>query len=154
MIFKRLKNAKPRYKILIGLWICVELISLPAAASVAFAVTGKTAPLVAKPVATMEPGIAQFMVTHSVPFDILVSGTMSDVNIVIEDADTDATLSSTCARFISTHPRIIKTIDASPDPEAPLSNLFITVTYDPAETPDISFDQISFVPPALPCQTV
>lgn len=153
-MFKRLKNAKPRYKILIGLWIGVELISLPAAASVAFAVTGKTAPLVAEPVKTVEPGTAQFMVTHSVPFDILVSGITSEVNIVIEDAHSDTEISSTCARFISTHPRIIKTIDASPDPEAPLSKLFVTVTYDATETPEISFDQISFVPPALPCQTV
>lgn len=153
-MLKRFKNAKPRYKILIGLWIGVELISLPAAASVAFAVTGKTAPLVAEPVETTEPGISQFIVTHSVPFDILVSGIKSEVNIVIEDAHSDTVVLSTCARFISTHPRVIKTIDASADPEAPLSTLFVTVTYDASETPDISFDQISFVPPALPCQTV
>jgi hypothetical protein len=154
VMFKRLKNAKPRYKILIGLWIGVELISLPAAASVALAVTGKTSPLVAEPVATTEPGTAQFMVTHSVPFDILVSGIKSEVNIVVEDTRSDTTVFATCARFISTHPRVIKTIDAAPDPDAPMSKLFVTVTYDPAATPDISFDQISFVPPALPCQTV
>jgi hypothetical protein len=153
-MFKRLRHAKPRYKILIGLWIAAELISLPAAASVALAVTGKTSPLEAEPVETTEPGTAQFVVTHSVPFDILVSGIKSEVNIVIEDARSERVVSSTCARFISPHPRVIKTIDGNADPEAPMSKLFITVTYDPATTPDIRFDQVSFVPPALPCQTI
>lgn len=153
-MFKRLRHAKPRYKILIGLWIAAELISLPAAASVALAVTGKTSPLVAEPIETTEPGTSQFVVTHSVPFDILVSGIKSEVNIVVEDARFETTVSSTCARLISTHPRIIKTIEGNADPDAPMSKLFITVTYDPATMPDIRFDQVSFVPPALPCQTV
>lgn len=153
-MLKRLKNAKPRYKILIGLWLAVELVSLPAAASVAFAITGKSGPLVAQTLETAEPGMAQFLVTHSVPFDVLVSGVTSEVNIMIEDAKSDADVSSACARFVSTHPRVIKTVDAPTDPEAPIGTLFVTVTYDVSETPEISFDEISFVPPALPCQSI
>lgn len=152
VMLRRLKNAKPRYKILIGLWIAVELVSLPAAATVAFAVTGKTSPLIAQTLETTEPGMAQFLVTHTVPFDILVSGIKGEVNIMVEDAKSDADIGSACASFVSTHPRVIKTIDVPTDPEAPIGTLFVTVTYDATETPEISFDEISFVPPALPCQ--
>lgn len=152
-MLRRLKNAKPRYKILIGLWLAIELISLPAAASVAFSITGKSAPLVTQTLETSEPGMAQFLVTHSVPFDILVSGVQSDVNIVIEDAKSETDISSACASFLSTHPRVVKTIDAPANPEDPIATLFVTVTYDIAEIPEISFDQISFVPAALPCQS-
>lgn len=153
-MFKRLKNAKPRYKVLIGLWLAVELISLPAAAGVAFAMVGKSGPVVAEPIETTQPGTAQFLVTHSVPFDILVSGIKSEVNIIVEDARYDMPAMSSCARLLSTHPRILKTIDAPDGPDASASMLFVTITYDAAETPDISFDEISFVPAALPCQTV
>lgn len=139
---------------MIGLWIAIELISLPAAASVAFSITGKTAPLVAQTLETTEPGMAQFLVTHSVPFDVLVSGIKSDVNIMVEDAQSDADMSSSCASFLSLHPRVIKTIDAPANLEAPISTLFITVTYDVSETPQISFKQISLVPAALPCQSI
>jgi hypothetical protein len=153
-MLRRLKNAKPRYKILIGLWIAVELISLPAAASVAFSITGKTAPLVAQSIETSEPGMAQYLVTHSVPFDVLVSGAKSEVNIMIEDAKSEADIASACARFRSPHPRIIKTVDAPTNPDTPIATLFVTVTYDAAETPEISFDQVSLVPAALPCQSI
>ncbi|GHA81963.1 hypothetical protein GCM10009069_01310 [Algimonas arctica] len=153
-MLKRLKNAKPRYKILIGLWIMIELISLPAAASVAFSITGKTAPLVAEPVETTEPGLAQYLVTHSVPFDVLVSGAKNDVNIIIEDAKSERDISSSCVHFLSANPRVIKTIDAPGNPDAPIATLFVTVTYDAGETPDISFEQVSFVPAALPCQSL
>lgn len=154
IMLRRLKNAKPRYKILIGLWIAVELISLPAAASVAFAITGKTSPLVAQTLETAEPGMTQFLVTHSVPFDVVVSGITSEVNIMIEDAKSDASIASSCARLVSLDPRVMTTIDAPTDPQNPTATLFVTVTYDAPETPDIRFDQTPFVPPALPCQSV
>lgn len=153
-MLRRLKNAKPRYKILIGLWIAIELISLPAAASVAFSITGKTPPLVTETLETTEPGMAQFLVTHSVAFDVLVSGINSDVNIMIEDAHSDTGLSSSCVSFLSPHPRVIKTVDANDNPEARVSTLFVTVTYDPTETAQISFEQVALVPAALPCQSV
>jgi len=152
-MFKRLKNAKPRYKVLIGLWLAVELMSLPAAASVAFSMTGKNGPLVAEMIETTEPGMAQFLVTHSVPFDILVSGVTDEVNIKIENAKTDADVSSACASLLSTHPKVIKTVDAPADTDDPIAALFVTITYDAAATPNIRFDQVSFVPTALPCQS-
>jgi hypothetical protein len=152
-MFKRLKNAKPRYKILIGLWLAVEVMSLPAAASVAFSMTGKNGPLVAETIETTEPGVAQFLVTHSVPFDILVSGVTDEVNVIIEDAKSDADVSTACASFLSKHPKIIKTVDAPADTETPIGALFVTITYDEAATPDIHFEQVSFVPTALPCQS-
>ena len=153
-MLRRLKNAKPRYKILIGLWLAFELISLPAAASVAFSFTGKSAPLVAEPIETTEPGTSQFLVSYSVPFDILVSGVKKDVNVLIEDVRDDEAISSSCASFVSHDPRVVKTIDASSELDAPIAAIFVTISHDPAEHPDISFKQISFAPPALPCQQI
>jgi hypothetical protein len=98
--------------------------------------------------------LAQYLVTHSVPFDVLVSGVKNDVNIIIEDAKSEWDMSSSCVHFLSANPRVIKTIDAPGNPEAPIATLFVTVTYDVGETPDISFEQASFVPAAIPCQSL
>lgn len=151
-MLRRLKTAKPRWRILIGLWVLVELLSLPAAASVALSIAGRSAPLMVEPIETNEPGIAQFLVTHSVPFDILVSDMKSEVNVIVEDAKYDRPALTACANLQTTHPRLIKTLDAPKEADTPIANIFVTVTFDPKESPDISFDQISFVPPATPCQ--
>ena len=149
----RLKTASPKWRFLIGLWIAVELLSLPAAAGMAFSFTQPDGPhLVAERLDTSEGGISQFLVTHQSGFDVTVSGVRNDVYIKIEDAHSESVMTSHCAHLLSPDPRIVKTVSAPSDAEDPLGLVYVTLIHSELDTPEILFEPASEWPTALPCR--
>jgi hypothetical protein len=150
----RLKTASPKWRILIGLWIAVEILSLPAAAGMAFSFTQPDDPrLVAERLDTDDVGMSQFLVTHQGAFDVTVSGIENDVYIKVEDAHSEQVMTSHCAHLTSPNPRIVKTVSAPSNPDAPLGLVYVTLIHSELETPEIAFEPASEWPVALPCRT-
>ena len=158
IMLSRFKSASPKLKLLLGLWIAVEILSIPAAAGFAWAFgwpslsQASESPLVAEHLETDIPGTSHYVVTYSSAFDIAVSGTTHPVHVKVEDAHSEIETVSGCAKMVSPSPRVIKTVEAPVQPDRPIGTLFITVTHDADEVPDIEFKRFADLPPALPCQ--
>ena len=157
-MLSRLKSASPKLKIFLGLWLALEVLSIPAAAAFAWAfglpAFGQQAEsqLVAEKLETDIPGVSHFVVTHSDAFDIAVGGASDTVRVKVEDAYQRTPTVSGCARMTGASPRVVKTVAAPPLPEKPIATLFVTVTHDDQITPDIRFETYADLPQALPCQ--
>lgn len=158
IMLSRFKSASPKLKFFLGLWIALEIISIPAAAGFAWAFgwpslsQASESQLVAERLETDIPGTSHFVVTHSSDFDITVSGTVHEVQVKVEDAHNEIATVSACAKMVSQAPRVIKTVTAPALADRPIGTLFVTVTHDLDVIPDIQFARYADAPQALPCQ--
>lgn len=157
-MLSRLKTASPKLKFFLGLWLAVEILSLPAAAAFAWAFgtpslgQGSDSQLVAERLETEIPGVTHFVVTHTSAFDIAVGGTTDIVEVTVEDAHQLTATVSGCGLMNDASPRVIKTVGAPPPPEKPIGTLFVTVKHGLDIVPDIRFENDAGLPEAAPCQ--
>ena len=156
-MLSRLKSASPKVKFFLGLWLAVEVLSIPAAAAFAWAFgLPVTSPamdreLVAERLQTNVPGVSHFVVTHSDAFDIAFSGVTDKVHVTVEDAYQRTPTVSGCAQIAGPSPHTIKTVSAPAHKDKPIGTLFVTVTHDSEREPDIRFESKAEFPEAPPC---
>ena len=157
-MLSRLKTASPKLKFFLGLWLAVEILSLPAAAAFAWAFGmpsighASDSQLVAERLETDIPGVTHFVVTHTNAFDIAVGGTSNVVEVTVEDAHQLTSTVSGCGLMSDALPRVIKTVNAPSHPEKRFGTLFVTITHDVEFRPDIRFESNANLPDAAPCQ--
>lgn len=158
VMLSRFKSASPKLRLLLGLWIALEVASLPLAAGFAWAFgipslgQASDSQLVAERLETDIPGVSHFVVTHSEAFDITIENGVDIVEVKIEDAHQKAETVSGCAQLTSLAARVVKTVEAPPAPDHPIGTLFVTVTHNTDQTPEIGFESLADVPQAIPCQ--
>lgn len=156
-MLSRLKTASPKLKFFLGLWLAVEILSLPAAAAFAWAFgipsigQASDSQLVAERLETNIPGVTHFVVTHTEAFDIAVGGVTNTVHVTVEDAHQLTATTSGCGLINDASPRVIKTVNAPPHPDKPIGTLFVTVTHDAESHPDIRFESDANLREASPC---
>ncbi|MGB6231830.1 MAG: hypothetical protein WBF53_17075 [Litorimonas sp.] len=137
-MLRRLKTVPRKYRFAAGLWIAVELLAIPAAATVALSTGMSGGPeIVAERVNQDQPGTAIYVVTHSEAFSVAVSGTNGAV-LVDSQGTTEplgqARRTSQCSRVEAAQMRIVGAVEA---PEEGFGITIVTVTYDPDTNPDL-----------------
>lgn len=154
-MLSRLKNASPKWRLFFGLWIGLELLSLPAAAGFAFSFQRDgDLPVIVEPLQTDQPGVSQFLVTHFTSLDIAVAHDDADIHVKVEDALTEAVLSTDCVRTVGGSARVVTTVPAPSDAATSAGAVFVTVTHSGTKTPDVLIDAGLDYADALPCQAM
>ncbi|GLQ20118.1 hypothetical protein ACFFUB_03755 [Algimonas porphyrae] len=133
-LFKTLKSRKARW--IIGLWIGMEVLSLPAAAFVA---TNMSLPGFSQPavtwVETGVPGETMLAIRSDSPVMISVTDAVGQVQVITSQA-------VTCLAPGTTHPRIVH---QTRGPQ------IVSLRFDPNYRPDIRVERSVQVPLAQPC---
>jgi hypothetical protein len=150
-MLRRLKTVSPKYKTIAGIWIAIELLSIPAAATVIAAGWTIQPDIIAEQVNQDQPGTAIYIVTHTTAFDVAVQGTVGQVTVDVQGT-TDplgrALRTSHCAQIDTSHIQIVDHVDG---PAEDYATTIVTVTYDADTKPEISLVSKVLAPAAPGC---
>lgn len=153
-MLRRFRTAGPKLKIVLGLWLCVELLSVPAAAQILRQTNGwANRTVTAEALEIGEPGRAKFLITHNVPFDVAVSGLTGNVIIMVENAAPgtgSAFETARCVQVVS--PQLRTVLSRQTDDGAGLQRAVVTLFYDETAEPDIHVEPTIFAPSSQPCE--
>lgn len=153
----RSKATGPKARILIGLWLLSELIALPAAAQIVrHAGIWDTRTVIAEEVEGNEPGKATYLVTHTVPFKVAVSGISGDVIVMVERTQPGGGSTfetADCVRIASGQLQTVLTRNIRLDKNiaSPFQTAFVTLFYDAGAKPDIHVRSDIAAPQGAPC---
>lgn len=156
-MLRRFKTVGPKMKIFLGLWLGLELLSIPAAAQmVRHMKMVDDSVLVAEELDTGEPGKARFLVTHTAAFDVAVSGVTGNIIVMVENAapgNRPAFETAECVSVSSTQLRTVYSQEVSPHQgdTSPYKTAFVTLFYDATAEPDIHLEPKIFAPESKPC---
>ena len=161
-------TTKPRFfrkrSILFGV-IAVELMSIPAAASVAHKVRFEVKPHVAAgQLPSIRDGQSRFLVSSNAPFSVVASGMIGEVDVAVQQRGEIATQSfgeasqlpgprEACAVVLSAHETVIYRADrrtAAQPGSAVDQAVIVTIAHDGA-VPDIEFVTDTAAPEAAGC---
>ncbi|MGB3456633.1 MAG: hypothetical protein WBG08_08335 [Litorimonas sp.] len=151
----KLKSAPPKLRLFLGVWLGLELLSLPAAAGFMLSLQKPTDEglVIVEAMPSEAPGLTQFLVTHVGAFDIAVAGGASDIHVMIEDAKHETPLSSNCARLSGGDMRVVKTVPSAGRVDGQPGAVFVTLVHDTDTAPAVHIQTLADVPDALPCQS-
>lgn len=158
VMLARFKTVGPKMKIFLGLWLVVELLSIPAAAQIIrYASISDDRMFVAEEAEPSEPGKARFLVTHTVPFDVAVSGVTGNVIVMVENAKpgpSTAFETAQCVTVESDQLRTVltRTIEPSATDSSPFRTSVVTLFFDEVAQPDIHLEPKIFAPHSQPCE--
>ena len=162
-LFKsRFVSALKRSRYLVGLFIAVELLALPAAAQIVHSVSFKVEPhVVAAEIPLEMPGRRDFLVSSNAPFNIAATGMIGEIDVTVNLSGQMGELTYgqaaqmpgpevSCAALISPNETQIyeaKVRTAAKRGTPVEQAVIISITYDPIATPDFTFtvDEVASV---------
>ena len=143
---------KARY--LVGLWVCAELLTLPAAAQVVHSVAFSVEPhVVAAPVGGERPGQRSFVVSSNAPFNVTAANMVGAVDVSVQQSGAVGAMvfgaasqlpgaAAGCAVLTSPAESVIYRAHqrtAARRGDGVEQAVIMTFTFDPIAVPDIRF---------------
>lgn len=147
----RFKTSRPSIRILLGFWLILEVVSIPAAAQVAMRL-GPTLEheVFVSEIQSSRPGVATYLVTHSGPLDVAIAGVVGEVSMLVHRTKPQSrTPERHCVRLASGEPQLV--FSGQPEQIGQLETRIFTLSYDAGAAPAVEFKERISAPSATAC---